>query len=103
MLLSWANQVLAAEKVVLQENKTFSELFIKVDSDDVVKFVNDDKVAHVLIFRGTNTSLSIREIAPGASQAIKFSTPGVYDVQCEDLPEMKLTMLVSFIDKVIGH
>lgn len=99
-VLLWAGQVFSAEKIVLTENKTFSAFFLKVDSNDIVSFVNDDSVTHVLSFKGTKTALTMRTIAPGTTQAIRFSKPGVYDVQCEDRPEMKLTMLVSFVNKV---
>lgn len=101
--LLWSGQLFAAERVVLKDDKTFSELFLKVDSDGVVKFVNHDTVPHILTFKSTKTSMSLRELAPGASQAIKFSTPGLYDVQCQDHPDMKLTMLVSFVDKVVSN
>ena len=103
VLLLWAGQVFAVERVVMQHDKTFSEIFVKVDSDEVVRFVNDDSVRHVLTFKGKNTELLSKEIAPGMSQLIRFSKPGLYDIQCESYPGMKLTVFVSFVDKVASN
>jgi plastocyanin len=102
-LLSWAGQAFAVERVVMQQDKTFSEIFVKVDSEGVVRFVNDDSVRHVLTFRGKNTELLSKEIEPGKSQLIRFSKPGLYDIQCQSYPDMKLTVFVSFVDKVASN
>lgn len=102
-MLLWVAQVSAAERIVMQEDKKFSEIFVKVDNNDVVRFVNDDSVKHLLTFKGKNNELLSREVQPGESRAVKFSKPGLYDVQCEYYPGMRLTVFVSFVDKVASN
>lgn len=82
---------------IKQQDHQFSELFIKVKSEDVIKFVNLDSVDHRLIFRHKGQQEQLKAITPGSSQEITFSHAGIYDVQCQHHPEMKLTIFIPYV------
>ena len=82
---------------IKQQDHQFSELFIKVKNDDVIKFVNLDSVNHRLIFWHKGQQEQMKAITPGSSQEITFSHSGIYDVRCKHHPEMKLTIFVPYV------
>lgn len=95
-VLSMSTPSLKAEEThtINQKDHMFSEIFIKVKNDDVVKFVNLDSVKHRLIFTHKGQREEMNAVEPGKSQEVKFSHAGIYDVQCKIHPEMKLTIFV---------
>ena len=82
---------------IKQKDLKFSELFVKLKSDDVIKFVNLDSVNHRLVFSHKGQQEQMNAITPGSSQEITFSHSGIYDVQCKHHPEMKLTIFVPYV------
>lgn len=102
-LLNWQFPAWAKEHVVTQEATTFSELFIKVEHDDVIKFINLDSVNHKLTFSHHKLATIETELEPGESQTIIFSKPGVYDVTCHIHPHMKMTVFVPHVDVVLNQ
>lgn len=102
MLLFWVMPVLAKEHVVTEKGMAFSELFLKIEHDDVVKFVNKDTVNHKLVFSHHSLESIETVLAPGESQTIVFSKPGVYDITCNIHPNMKMTVFVPHVDVVLN-
>ena len=99
----WLNIACATEHVVTQDDKQFSEIFLKIEHDDVIRFVNLDNVEHKLTFTHRKLSSLETEVMPGDSQAVVFSKPGVYDVKCDIHPHMKMTVFVPHIDVVMNQ
>lgn len=94
--LAWAKE----SHTVQQKDHKFSELFLKVKNNDVIKFVNLDSVNHKLIFSHKGRQEHMNAIEPGKTQEISFSHSGIYDVQCKHHPEMKLTIFVPYAAKL---
>ncbi|NOZ53177.1 MAG: hypothetical protein GXP08_08555 [Gammaproteobacteria bacterium] len=86
----------AREHVVKQEGHQFSDLFLKLENNDVIRFVNLDSVNHKLTFSYKEDKELFTDIGPGASQIIEFGSPGVYDVECHLHPDMKLTVFIPY-------
>lgn len=103
VVISWSIPALAREHIVTQEATSFSELFLKIEHDDVVKFVNLDSVNHKLTLSHHKLSSIETVLAPGESQSIVFSKPGVYDVICHIHPSMKMTVYVPHVDVVLNQ
>jgi plastocyanin len=95
-LTTWAKD----SYTVKQEDKKFSELFVKLKSEDVIKFINLDSVKHRLIFTHKGQQEQMNAIAPGGSQEVTFSHSGIYDVQCKHHPEMKLTIFIPYVANI---
>jgi len=90
----------ALEHIVTQGENQFSELFVKVESNDVIKFVNLDSVNHKLTFTFKEQKEIFSELSPGMAQVVEFSRPGVYDIQCDIHPGMRLTVFVPHLTNV---
>lgn len=83
-----------------QKDHKFSELFLKIKNDDVLKFVNLDSVNHRLVFTHKDQQEQMNTIKPGKSQEVTFKSPGIYDIQCKIHPEMKLTIFIPYVAKL---
>ena len=88
-----------AEFLITQQGETFSELFLKIGNNDVVKFINQDSVTHKLSVSYKSKSHTFDDLSPGTSQAIEFNKPGLYDIECSIHENMKLTVFVPHIMK----
>ena len=80
-----------------QKDHKFSEMFVKVKNNDVIRFVNLDSVNHRLVFMHKGQQEQMNDIKPGKSQEVSFSQPGIYDVVCKIHPEMKLTIFIPYV------
>ena len=99
LVLFAASPVLASEFVITQQDGKFSELFLKISHNDIVKFINRDEVKHKLLVSYKSKNHAFDELNPGRSQAIEFNKPGLYDIECEIHKKMKLTVFVPHIVK----
>jgi len=95
MLLT--SSVNAETRVVTQDDKQFSDMFIKLNNNDTIKFVNLDSVKHRLVFSHKGQEEKLSEISPGNSQELMLAEPGVYDIHCMHHPEMKLTVFIPYV------
>lgn len=93
-----SNSIWAKDQLTIQQkDHKFSEMFIKVENNDTIKFINLDSVKHRLIFSHKGRQEQMNAMNPGDTQEITFSHAGIYDVQCKHHPEMKLTIFVPYI------
>ena len=83
-----------------QKDHKFSEMFVKIKNNDVIRFVNHDEVNHRLIFTYKGQQEQMNVIQPGKSQEVSFSQAGIYDVHCKIHPEMKLTIFIPYVAKL---
>lgn len=98
---SLATNVMAANIfTVKQQDHKFSEMYLKIENNDVLKFVNLDSVNHRLVFSHKGEQEHMGAIEPGNSQEVTFSRSGIYDIQCKHHPEMKLTVFIPHVVKL---
>lgn len=95
-----SSSAFASEHIITQQGEKFSELFLKISHNDIVKFINQDEVKHKLLVSYKSKSHAFQELTPGKSQAIEFNKSGLYDIECEIHDKMKLTVFVPHIVKV---
>lgn len=101
LLVAPIHSTLAKDSLTIQQkDHKFSELFVKVKNNDVIKFVNLDTVNHRLVFSHKGRQEQMNAIEPGKSQEVTLSNSGIYDVQCKHHPEMKLTIFVPYSAKL---
>lgn len=83
----------AAEAVVSQKDKEFSEQSVTIRAGENVRFSNEDAVVHNLTVRepgGANRQgISQR---PGESTSISFPAAGAYSVYCLIHPKMRMSV-----------
>jgi len=90
----------AREHVIEQVDNKFSEVFLKVGSKDRLKIVNLDSVHHKISFHYKDREQLVAELEPGGSQVIELNSPGLYDIQSQLHPEMRMTVYVPHAVKI---
>lgn len=92
-----AAPVYADTHVITQANHKFSDIFLKMQSNDTIKFVNLDTVNHRLVFTYKGRKEKLSPLEPGNSQEIVLDSAGIYDVYCLNHPEMKMTVFIPYV------
>ena len=90
----------AETHVITQDQKKFSDIFLKMENNDTIKFVNLDTVKHRLVFTHKGHQRQLHAIDPGKAQELTLPDSGIYDIQCRHHPEMKLTVFIPYVAKV---
>ena len=87
---------MAAEPVVGQKNKQFTQEALDVSAGTSVDFKNDDDVTHNIAVRDPNGANRPGIIqAPGTENRVAFTLPGDHDVRCLIHPKMKMKVRVN--------
>jgi len=86
---------LAADHVIDQKGKTFSERTLTIKAGDFVIFKNSDDVTHNVYSASPNMKLDIGRQAPGHPVRVPFKNPGVVEIRCAIHPRMRLTITVK--------
>ena len=84
----------ASEHVITQKANQFSEVFLKVENNDIIRFINRDSVKHQIRFEHKGRSHELDLLTPGKSQEIAVNQSGLFDITCSIHPDMKLTIFV---------
>ena len=90
----------ASEHVITQEGKQFSEVFLKVENNDIIRFINHDSVKHQIRFSHKGRDHELDELRPGKTQEIAVNQSGLFDISCGIHADMKLTIFVRPTVKV---
>ncbi len=85
----------AAEVVVLQKDKKFSQTKLSVKVGDTVTFKNDDPFAHNVFSLSDTKSFDLGSYPKGQAKAVTFDNAGTVEVECAIHPDMKLTVEVK--------
>src|SRR5262249_10049812 len=85
----------AAERMIGQKGKVFSESSITIKKGDVVVFVNDDTVSHNVMTSGSVADFNIGSQAPGVSTPVTFEKAGEFTIVCAMHPRMKMVVKVT--------
>ena len=86
---------LAAERTVMQKNKTFSESELELKKGDTLVFMNDDTVVHNIMSTSAGNEFNLGAQSPGASTSVTLKSAGDVTVMCAIHPRMKLTRKVK--------
>jgi plastocyanin len=90
-----AAAALAADHVVLQKDRNFSNTELAVKAGDTITFKNADEITHNVFSISKGLEFDIRRQAPGGSSTVTFQTEGVAEVRCSIHPKMKLLVSVK--------
>lgn len=97
LMLSFASTAgFAAEPVVGQKDKQFSQSEISVKKGDSIQFMNDDTVTHNISVKepgGVNRPGIVQQ--PGVDTHLVFDKAGDHDVHCLIHPKMKMAIHVE--------
>jgi plastocyanin len=85
----------AADRMISQKGKAFSEAEAKVKVGETLTFVNDDTVAHNVISTSAGNEFNLGSQAPGASSPVTFKTAGEVKIVCAIHPRMQMTVTVE--------
>jgi plastocyanin len=87
--------VFAAEHVVLQKDRTFSETELTIKPGDKIVFKNADEVTHNVFSSTKGMEFDIKRQEPGEATPITFDKEGTLEVRCAIHPRMKLMVNVK--------
>lgn len=85
----------AANFIVEQKDKTFSQSTLKVKVGDKIEFKNMDPYNHNIFSLSDIQLFDLGSYPKGESRTVTFEKPGAVDVECAIHPAMKLTVEVS--------
>lgn len=94
-LLIFSSLVAAAESVIVQKDRAFSQTQVNIKPGDSILFKNSDDVVHNVFSTSAGMEFDIRRQAPGGSSSVPFSKEGVAEVRCSIHPKMKLVVTVK--------
>jgi plastocyanin len=89
--LLWA----AADHVITQKDRAFSQTELTIHAGDSVTFKNGDEVVHNVFSTTDGMAFDIRRQAPGGSSTVPFPKAGIAEVRCSIHPKMKLIVTVK--------
>jgi plastocyanin len=85
----------AAEVVVDQKDKQFSQKSVKIKVGDTVTFRNSDPFAHNVFSLSDIKSFDLGSYAQGQSKSVVFDKPGKVEVECSIHPAMQMVIEVG--------
>jgi plastocyanin len=86
---------LAAERSIIQKDKSFSESLLSIRKGDALLFVNYDNVVHNVMSTSRGNEFNLGSQPPGVATPVTFNTAGRIDVICAIHPRMRLTINVT--------
>jgi plastocyanin len=85
---------LAADRIIGQKGKMFSETEVIVKVGEALVYVNDDNVTHNVQSTSAGNEFNIGSQEPGASTPVTFKAAGDVKVICAIHPRMQMTVKV---------
>lgn len=85
----------AADHVIDQKDRTFSQADLIIKQGDSVTFKNSDEVVHNVFSNTPGLEFDLRRQPPGGSSTVPFPKAGTVEVRCSIHPKMKLTVTVK--------
>lgn len=86
--------VFAADSTVIQKGRAFSVRQIEIRVGERLAFVNNDGVTHNVYSETRGLEFEIELQPPGRVDTVRFSRPGLAEVECAIHPSMKLKIVV---------
>jgi len=85
--------LLSYTQVVIQK-MAFNPPVVTVSAGSMVRWVNEDKVTHSVLFPAS-THISMFSLSPGQAFSQTFPTPGVYNYTCSIYTSMQGSVIVT--------
>jgi plastocyanin len=94
-LIALLENTSAAQQQVATMGKRFSTPEVRVASEDMVVFVNQDKVVHQVFSSTTGLRFNLKRLPPGAASGVRFAKRGVAEVRCAIHRDMQMKVIVE--------
>jgi plastocyanin len=85
----------AAQQHVATTGKRFSTSEVRIASEDMVIFVNQDKVVHQVFSTTAGLRFNLKRLPPGAASGVRFAKRGVAEVRCAIHRDMRMKVIVE--------
>lgn len=85
----------AAQQHVAATGKQFSTSEVRIASEDMVIFVNQDKVVHQVFSTTAGLRFNLKRLPPGAASGVRFTKRGVAEVRCAIHRDMHMKVVVE--------
>ena len=85
----------AADHVIEQKDRKFSQKEIVIKVGDKLIFTNADEVTHNVYSDTAGLEFEIKRQSPGASSSVPFNKEGMVEVKCSIHPSMKLRVKIQ--------
>ena len=94
-LIAMLDNAAAAQQQVAAMGKRFTTSEVKIASEDMVIFVNQDKVVHQVFSTTTGLRFNLKRLPPGAASGVRFAKRGVAEVRCAIHRDMYMKVIVE--------
>ena len=95
LLGSLAGSAFAADFLVDQKDKQFSNKLLKIKVGDAIEFRNSDPFAHNIFSLSDVKSFDLGSYPQGQSKKVIFDKPGKVEVECSIHPSMQMVVEVE--------
>lgn len=85
----------AAQQHVAAMDKRFSTAEVRIASEDMVIFINQDKVVHQVFSSTDGLRFNLKRLPPGAASGVRFTKRGVAEVRCAIHRDMRMKVVVE--------
>ena len=86
---------LAADKIIEQKGKVFSETEVAIKKGDALTFVNNDNITHNVMSKTPGNEFNIGAQTPGTSVPVKFDSAGAVNIICAIHPQMRMNVTIT--------
>ena len=94
-LVAMLENTSAAQQHVAAMGKQFSTAEVHIASEDMVIFVNQDKVVHQVFSITEGLRFNLKRLPPGAASGVRFTKRGVAEVRCAIHRDMRMKVVVE--------
>ena len=94
-LIAMLNHAEAAQQHVSTSGKQFSTSEVRIASEEMVIFINEDKVVHQVFSLSEGLRFNLKRLPPGAASGVRFRKRGVAEVRCAIHRDMHMKVIVE--------
>jgi plastocyanin len=85
----------AAQQHVAAAGKQFSTAEVRIASEDMVIFINQDEVVHQVFSTTEGLRFNLKRLPPGAASGVRFAKRGIAEVRCAIHRDMHMKVVVE--------
>ena len=94
-LIALLENTSAAQQQVAAVGKRFTATEVRIAAEDLVVFVNQDKVVHQVFSTTSGLRFNLKRLPPGAASGVRFAKRGVAEVRCAIHRDMQMKVIVE--------
>jgi plastocyanin len=94
-LIAVLDSASAAQEHVSTMGKQFSTPEVRISSEEVVVFENQDKVVHQVFSTTEGLRFNLKRLPPGAASGVRFAKRGIAEVRCAIHRDMRMKVVVE--------